>query len=112
MSLQSFDAVILYQDFHLADGDGIELCQPLGLMPKRIEFDTVKIRVVERFPNTQELNRIPVPQPVLDNVARIVAVLQLGDVSQADKVISLGIPLYTNFRSLDNQLVRSSEPLC
>ena len=31
MSLQSFDAVILYQDFHLADGDGIELCQPLGL---------------------------------------------------------------------------------
>ena len=46
MSLQSFDAVILYQDLHLADGDGIELCQPLGLMPKRIEFDTVKRRVV------------------------------------------------------------------
>lgn len=46
MSLQSFDVVILYQDFHLADGDGIELCQPLGLIPKRIEFDTVKRRVV------------------------------------------------------------------
>src|SRR5699024_8931295 len=31
MSLQSFDAVILRQDFHLTDGDGVELCQPLGL---------------------------------------------------------------------------------
>ena len=31
MSLQSFDAVILRQDLHLADGDGIELCQTLGL---------------------------------------------------------------------------------
>ena len=46
MSLQSFDAVILYQDFHLADGDGVGICQPLGLTPKRIEFDTVKRRVV------------------------------------------------------------------
>ena len=31
MSLQSFDTVILRQDLHLADGDGVELCQPLGL---------------------------------------------------------------------------------
>ena len=31
MSLQSFDAVILRQDLHLADGDGVEFCQPLGL---------------------------------------------------------------------------------
>ncbi len=46
MSLQSFDPMVLRQDLHLADGDGIELCQPLGLMPKRIEFDTVKRRVV------------------------------------------------------------------
>ena len=55
MSLQSFDAVILYQDFHLADGDGIELCQPLGLMPKRIEFDTVKTGCIEipKHPGTQ-----------------------------------------------------------
>ena len=43
---QSFDPVILRQDLHLADSDGIELCQPLGLMPKCIEFDTVKRRVV------------------------------------------------------------------
>ena len=31
MSLQSFDPVILRQNLHLADGDGIELCQTLGL---------------------------------------------------------------------------------
>lgn len=31
MSLQSFDAVILRQNLHLADGDGVELCQTLGL---------------------------------------------------------------------------------
>ena len=46
MSLQSFDSVILSQDLHLAYSDGIEFCQPFGLMPKRIEFDTVKRRVV------------------------------------------------------------------
>ena len=46
MSLQSFDAVILRQDFHLADGDDVGICQPLGLTPKRIEFGTVKRRVV------------------------------------------------------------------
>ena len=31
MSLQSFDAVILSQDLHLAYSDGIEFCQPFGL---------------------------------------------------------------------------------
>ena len=31
MSLQRFDTVILRQDLHLADGDGVEFCQPLGL---------------------------------------------------------------------------------
>ena len=60
----------------------------------------------------EKVVQVPVPQPVLDNVARIVAVLQLGDVSRADKIISLGIPLYTNFRSLDNQHVHLSAPPC
>ena len=80
MSLQSFDAVILYQDFHLADGDGIELCQPLGLMPKCIEFDTVKIGIVEALPDPEKFNRIPVTHPVLDNVSGVVTILDSGDV--------------------------------
>ena len=31
VSLQSFDPMVLCQDFHLTDGDGVEFRQPLGL---------------------------------------------------------------------------------
>ena len=34
------------------------------LASKRIEFDTVKIRIVERFPHTEELDGVSVAKPV------------------------------------------------
>ena len=36
---------------------------------KRIEFDTVKIRIVKRFPHAEELDSVSVAKPVLNNVA-------------------------------------------
>ena len=102
MSLQSFDAVILYQDFHLADGDGVGICQPLGLTPKRIEFDTVKIRVVECFPHTEEFDGVSVAKPVLNDVPWIVIILDFCNVCQAEKVITLEIPLHIDLCSANN----------
>ena len=65
-----------------------------SLTSKRIEFDTVKIRIVERFPHTEKLNCIPVAKPVLDDVSRIVTIFDLCNVCQAEKIISFKIPLH------------------
>ena len=43
MSLQSFDAVILRQDLHLADGDGVEFCQSLRLRDSLVDEHCVQI---------------------------------------------------------------------
>ena len=51
-----------------------------GLTSKRIEFDTVKIRIVERFPHTEKLNGISVAKPVLDDVSRTVAIFDFCNV--------------------------------
>ena len=42
------------------------------LTSKRIEFDTVKIRIVECFPHAEELDGVSVAKPVLNNVAWII----------------------------------------
>ena len=72
------------------------------LTSKRIEFDTVKIRVVECFPHTEELDGVSVAKPVLNDVPRIVIVLDFRNVCQAEKVIPLEIPLHIDFRSANN----------
>ena len=46
MSLQSFDAVILRQDLHLADSDGIELCQPLGLRHPLVDEHRIQVFLI------------------------------------------------------------------
>jgi hypothetical protein len=43
MSLQSFDPVILRQDLHLADSDGVELCQTLGLRHSLVDEHRIQI---------------------------------------------------------------------
>ena len=43
MSLQSFDSVILCQNLHLADSDGIELCQPLGLRHPLVDEHRIQV---------------------------------------------------------------------
>lgn len=46
MSLQSFDPVILRQDLHLADSDGIELCQPLGLRHPLVDEHRIQVFLI------------------------------------------------------------------
>ena len=60
--------MVLRQHLHLVDGNVIELRQAFCPRSKRIEFDTVKIGVVERFPDAEELDDISIAQPVLNNV--------------------------------------------
>ena len=42
------------------------------------DFDGIKIRIVEMLPDAEELNGIPVPDPVPDKVVRVVGVLVAG----------------------------------
>ena len=43
MGLQGFDAVILRQNLHLADGDGIEFCQPFGLRHPLVDEHRIQV---------------------------------------------------------------------
>ena len=55
-----------------------------GLLPKPVEFDGIKIRVVELFPDTKEFNGIPVPEPVLDQIIGPFRILVPGDIRDTD----------------------------
>lgn len=52
-----------------------------------VEFDGIKIRVVEPFPDAEEFNGVPVPKPVPDHIISVVRILIFGDVRKADKVL-------------------------
>lgn len=68
-----------------------------------VEFDGIEIRVVELLPDAQELQRVPVAQPVTDQVVGVVAVFVAGDVREGNVVIdttgndSDGRALYVDF---------------
>ena len=51
-----------------------------------VEFDGIKIRVVEPFPDAEEFYGVPVPKPVPDHIISVVRILIFGDVRKADKV--------------------------
>ena len=59
------------------------------LFSNPIEFDGIKTRVVQPLPKTQELNRVPIPHPVLDEVIRPLTVFVTGDVRETDVVLLL-----------------------
>lgn len=65
-----------------------EAVQP-RLFSNPIEFDGIKIRVVQPLPHTEEFNRVPISQPVLDEVIRSLTVLVTGDVRETDAVLLL-----------------------
>lgn len=57
-----------------------------GLFSNHIEFDGIKTLVVQTLPNAQEFDSIPIPQPVLDDVIRPLAVLVAGDMRERNVV--------------------------
>lgn len=52
-----------------------------------VEFDGIKIRVVEPFPDAEEFNCVPVPKPVPDHIISVVRIFIFGDVRKAYKVL-------------------------
>ena len=54
-----------------------------SLLFNPIEFDGIKTGVVQPFPNAEELNGVPISQPVLDEVIRPFAVLVASDVRKS-----------------------------
>jgi hypothetical protein len=55
-----------------------------GLSSKPVEFDGFKAGVVEGLPDTEELDRIPVAQPVANEVVGVVGVAVPGDIGEGD----------------------------
>ena len=68
----------------------IKTVQP-SLTFNPIEFDGIKTRVVEALPNTEELDGVPTPQPVEDDVVGSFTILESGNVGEADVVL---VPLF------------------
>ena len=66
------------------------------LFSKPVEFDWFKAEVIESLPDSQELDRIAVPQPVADQIICPLQVFVSGDVGQ-DDVIRLMPRLYCDF---------------
>ena len=52
-----------------------------------IEFDGIKIRVVELLPDAHEFDGVPVPEPVLDDVVGAFTVLVAGDVRERNVIV-------------------------
>lgn len=73
----------------LASVMGRALPAALSLFSKPIEFDGIKIGIVELFPDAEELNGIAVAEPVLNDVVGPFRVTVAGDVGEGDVVVML-----------------------
>ena len=71
----------------LLRGEGEAVQARLHFNP--VEFDGIKTRVVELFPDAEELDGVPVPQPVANEVVAGFGILMAGDVREADVVALL-----------------------
>lgn len=58
-----------------------------GLISNSIEFDGIKIRVIQLLPNPEKLNRIPGSHPVLDNIIAPLCIAMARDIRQRDKIL-------------------------
>jgi hypothetical protein len=58
-----------------------------GLFSNPIEFDGIKIGVVELLPDAKELDGVPVPEPVGDKVVCSLRILVAGDVGETDIIL-------------------------
>ena len=59
----------------------------VSLHPNPVEFDGIETRVVELLPDTEEFQRVPVAQPVSDEVVGVVAILVAGNVRERYVVV-------------------------
>ena len=57
MSLQSFDSVILRQNLHLPDSDGIELCQSLGLRYSFADEHCIQVFQIGQADQLRDISR-------------------------------------------------------
>lgn len=58
-----------------------------GLHSNPVEFDGIKIRIIQPLPDSEKLHRAAVAEPVSDHIVRVVRVLEFGDVGKADDVL-------------------------
>ena len=58
-----------------------------GLHSNPVEFDGIKIGVVDLLPETEEFEGVAVAQPVADQVITGICVFVAGDVGQADVIL-------------------------
>lgn len=63
-----------------------EAVQP-GLHSNPVEFDGIKIGIVEPLPDSEKLDRAAGAQPIADHIVRVVGVLEFGDIRQAEDVL-------------------------
>jgi hypothetical protein len=63
-----------------------------GFIFNRVEFDTVKLLVIDNFPNTQELNSRTGFHPILNNETGVIAIFIFGDIGDADEIFPVNRP--------------------
>ena len=67
----------------------IDYLRVSGLSSKPVEFDGFKIRIVQAFPDPQELQGIAVSQPVSNQIIGSGRILASGDIGQGNVVLVL-----------------------
>lgn len=60
-----------------------------GLNSNSVEFDGIKIWVVEFFPDAEELDSVAIAQPVANEIVTALRVLEPSDVGEADEVLPI-----------------------
>ena len=66
---------------------GIDKTIEAGLHSNPIEFDGIKIGIVDLLPEAEEFDGVAVAQPIEDQVVRALRVFVAGDVGQADVIL-------------------------
>ena len=57
------------------------------LKSNSVEFDGIKSRVVEPFPDAEELDGVAISKPVPNEIIRTFGIFETGDVRQTDEVL-------------------------
>src|SRR5574344_1882010 len=79
-----------------------------GFASKRIEFDTVKIRIVELFPQSHILNRIDSAHPILYNKSRVFGIFVFCNIRKREIIVFVDMDFliqYGNFFVLHSPVI-------
>ena len=60
-------------------------------MYKGVEFDPFKIRVIQLFPETKELDGTSAAHPILYNILGLIRILVAGNIGQGDKIVFVSL---------------------